>query len=229
MAREQRVATEEGQEEELERASSGSWGIVCAVVLVALIAAGFWMYSAGVRSDLAGLRSDVGNLERDMYDKVGKVPRLAADVALHLRDMNAQLDSIEARLNGHARAAGVRAGMTEDQLGVDHTRRLVALSGFATGSSELTKQMERRLDEMVAMIPEGWTVRIVVGFADPTPYIVAGEDKNPELSLMRARTVAAHLAGKLSMAVPSDGRGSTAKFGSLDVNRSVLIYLERGK
>lgn len=165
-----------------------------------------------------------------------RVTALAKDVAAMKKAVNARLDDLERRLNGNARQSGVRAGTSEDMLGVDHKRQAVHVGGFATASSEVTSAMQKFIDEggysadgrfvpgVPAMVADGWKPGFVACFADSRPYMVDGADRNPALADDRAANTAAYIAEKWRLKFDHAGRGATTKFGTYDLNRGCLLY-----
>ncbi|OHA00988.1 MAG: hypothetical protein A3C07_05170 [Candidatus Sungbacteria bacterium RIFCSPHIGHO2_02_FULL_47_11] len=202
-------------------------GVGAVIVLVAI--AGLFLRSrteeqvAAVRGDVAAVTKRVTAAENKI--SVGKF----------------RLDALEGRVRGVRTLVNDtigRTGALEDTQGVDHNRRLFRLPGFAPCKLNgetlvpaiLTPAIKRELRHIVALTNTGWKVAEALGFADETPFrrdgkILPDSDKlNSACATSRAVVVAAHLG---ISDVPAKGRGITTKFGGLDVNRSVLLYLER--
>lgn len=186
---------------------------------------------ADVIVSIAGVRGDLGVVT----SRVEKVERRMDRTEDHLA-------SLERRVVGVRRLVGETVGRTgslEDTQGVDHNKRLFRLPGFAPCKLDgetlvpatLTPAMKKELVKIVALTNTGWTVKEVLGFADETPFRRGGkilpnsDSLNGACATARATIVASHLG--LSDITPAAGRGITTKFGGLDVNRSVLIYIER--
>lgn len=161
--------------------------------------------------------------------EIRSVTNYVSRINRSVEETNARLVVLEKGVVGVRQMAEGRLGALEDTGGIDHKTRLLRLSGFATKSFDLTVTMKRRLDEMIALVKKGeWSISSVVGFADTVPYLDKDKkDLNPELARNRAKSVAQYLADALSKTVPFEGHGATTKFGDQDMNRSVLVHLER--
>lgn len=184
---------------------------------------------AATKAEVAKLGSEVGqrvgNVEGDLVKTDQTVARVASSV-------DGRLNSLEKRVVGMKQVTA-RVGALEDSQGIDHKVRLFRLAGFATASAELSSAMKKELDKVVFMEKKGgWQVQSVVGFADPRPFKDDKDDKkNVELAQARAKTAAEYLIKAIGgdPEIKYEGRGATTKFGGLDMNRSVLIYLERSQ
>jgi hypothetical protein len=191
-----------------------------------------------VRGKVASVRADVGNV----IQEVGGVRARVVNAENVIIDGQGRLAALEDRVTGVRSLVNStigRTGALEDTQGVDHNRKLFRLPGFAPCKLDgetlvpatLTSAMKRELLKIVALTNTGWNVNEILGFADKTPFrhggrILPNSDQlNGACADARAKIVASHLG--LSDVILANGRGITTKFGGLDVNRSVLIYLER--
>lgn len=174
---------------------------------------------------VSGLNNRLGKVELGL----AKTNETVAQVQRSVEAVGERLALLEKRITGVRRMTEGRIGTLEDQGGIDHKTRLLRLSGFATKSFDLTVTMKRRLDEMIALVKKGeWSISSVVGFADTVPYLDKDKkDWNPELARNRAKSVAQYLADAIGKIVPFEKRGATSKFGDQDMNRSVLVHLDR--
>lgn len=234
----------EGEEREGRRGGRGMLLVVvlgaAVVVLLGIFAA---MYVSRVRQDVGNLQTEIlgpngsgGGLKARVADTERQVAKVEKDLADMRKHVNAQLNFLEDRINGHARRAGVRAGIHEDKMGIDHQEFLVHIKGFATGKSELTAGMKKFIDDggydtsgqWVPGVPEatakGWKPGFVACFADIQPFLVDGKDMNPQLSDDRGSNTATYIAERWATKFKHSGRGSTTKFGDNDVNRGCLMY-----
>lgn len=207
------------------------------VVVIVLSVYG-WFLRGRTEGRIAAVRGEVATVVRGVASvrgDLGAVTRRVDRAEDHLA-------SLERRVIGVRRFVRDTAGLTgalEDTQGVDHNRKLFRISGFAPCRLDgetlvtpvLSAAMKREMLKVVALFNTGWTVKDVLGFADETSFRRNGEilensgALNAACAEARAKILASHIG--LSDAVPTRGRGTTTKFGGLDVNRSVLIYLER--
>lgn len=213
-------------------------------VILALAVAG-WFLRQGTEGRIADVRGDVATVVTSVAGVRGDLGAVTSRVEKVERRMDRTEDhlaSLERRVVGVRRLVGETVGRTgslEDTQGVDHNKRLFRLPGFAPCKLDgetlvpatLTPAMKKELVKIVALTNTGWTVKEVLGFADETPFRRGGkilpnsDSLNGACATARATIVASHLG--LSDITPAAGRGITTKFGGLDVNRSVLIYIER--
>lgn len=167
--------------------------------------------------------------------------------------IGAKLAAFEKRVVGirilTAAAIG-RIGILEDSQGYDHDRRAFRIGPFPdckadelnklAAGFEINTLIKGQLDAAIAIAKkESKAIKLSAGFADIRPFVdkKTGKrlEKSDELNSMcsskRAEVVADYL--KKATGDPDikyDGRGTATRFGTVDtvdMNRSVLIYLER--
>ncbi len=201
------------------------------------------------------LANRVGNIETGIKSTSGAVTVLQNALAAtngnlavldrSVQATNVRLDKLEKQVVGvrkfTANAVG-RLGALEDNFDIDHEKRILRLSGFPSAKlndkgeivacAEISKAMQTRIGEIKKIVVTGWKVIGVAGFADDRPFMKDGkvlnnsDTLNAKCAEERAYAVDKAIGTDLGDA-SINGRGTTTKFGGHDMNRSVLVYLEK--
>lgn len=137
-----------------------------------------------------------------------------------------KLAAIERRVMGVRSTTSIltaRMGMVEDAGGFDHRNKVFRIGPFPIGKADVPKGWSP--DGIKKAVAEDWILKAIVGFADERPFKEGSEKKNRELAEVRAKTVFKTLEEPDGVLL--EARGSTDKFGGIEANRSVMVYLEK--
>lgn len=212
------------------------------VVVVVLAILGLFLRQ-GTKERMAAAAADTAMAHQEIGKAVARVTR----VERRMDSAEDHLASLERRVIGVRRLVKKntgRIGAVSDKVGVDQNERLILIPGFescrldASGTliaPTLTSEIKELIKEAAELVKAGEKPTLAAGFADETPFRKNGvvlpnsDELNSSCANARGRLIAEHLQAEaiLDSPIPNTGRGITTKFGGLDVNRSVLIYLER--
>lgn len=138
-----------------------------------------------------------------------------------------------------------RIGAIEHHAEVDGNAKFVRIPGFPVARrdasddrfvacAEVSPQMKGEIEKVAeAAKNDGWTVGMVYGFADSSPFKKAGkihpdsDTLNTECAEMRAAAGAELLAELMEDTIELRGMGTTDKFGEVLMNRTLLVKLVR--